>query len=385
MTRRLKTASTPVALMALVAIVLLLAASSSSPVLKGAATTAGISVVLAVGLYTFIGTTGILSFGHMAMMAVGGYVAAIVATPSAVKRSAALAGEEIGKMPSWAIDIHLAFAPALLVGAAAAAVFALVISIPLVRLRGLAASLATFAVLVIVNVVVSNWTAFTGGVNGYNMAPLETTTAKALICALIAIAIAFWFKESRVGLRLRSSREDEVAALGVGANVKLYRAMAFVVSAALVGVGGGLTALQVGDVTPSVFYLEITFLIIVMIVVGGVNSLSGAVVGALLMSAVGYVLQLVQSGDILGIAHFAGRAGVENAGFAIIALAVLLVKPEGLFGTRELSDVKWVPTALRGGGRQRRRGDDREAAADAAGVSAETEVAERSGAPSSMA
>lgn len=341
MSSRIRSALTPLALMALVAVVLVAANSSSSSILKGAALTAAISVVLAVGLYTFIGITGILSFGQMAMMMIGGYVAVIIATPVSVKRSAVAGGEEIGKMPNWIVDAHVAFVPALLIGAAAGAVFALVISIPLVRLRGLAASLATFAVLVMVDVVASNWTALTGGVSGYNLAPLETTLTSALVCALIVIGIAYLFKESRVGLRLRSSREDEVAALGVGANVKLYRAIAFVLSGAIVAVGGGLTGLRVGDVTPSLFYLEITFLIIVMIVVGGVNSLSGAVIGTLLMSTVGYALELIQSGDVFGIAHIESRAGVENAGFAIIALVVLLVRPQGLLGAREISDLEW--------------------------------------------
>lgn len=341
MSDRIRSAFTPLALMALVAVVLLAANSASSPILKGAALTAAISVVLAVGLYTFTGLTGILSFGQMAMMMIGGYVAVIIATPVSTKRFAVAQGEEIGKMPSWIVHAHVPFVPALLIGAAAGAVFALVISIPLVRLRGLAASLATFAVLVMVDVVASNWTALTGGVSGYNIAPLETTLTSALICALIVIGVAYLFKESRVGLRLRSSREDEVAALGVGANVKLYRAMAFVLSGAIVAVGGGLTGLRVGDVTPSLFYLEITFVIIVMIVVGGVNSLSGAVIGALLMSAVGYPLSLVQSGDVLGITHIASRAGIQNAGFGIIALVVLLVRPQGLLGSREISDLEW--------------------------------------------
>jgi branched-chain amino acid transport system permease protein len=341
MSHRIRSASTPLVLMALVAAVVLAADSSSSAVLKGAAVTAAISVVLAVGLYTFIGITGILSFGQMAMMMIGGYVAVIVATPVDVKRAAVAGGEEIGKMPGWIVDFHVAFAPALLIGAGVGAAFALVISIPLVRLRGLAASLATFAVLVMVNVVASNWTALTGGVSGYNLAPLETTLASALVCALIVIGIAYLFKESRIGLRLRGSREDEVAALGVGANVKLDRAIAFVLSGAIVAVGGGLTGLRVGDVTPSLFYLEITFVIIVMIVVGGVNSLSGAVIGTLLLSAVGYALELIQSGDVLGIAHIGSRAGVENAGFAIIALVVLLLRPQGLLGAREISDIEW--------------------------------------------
>lgn len=331
---RLPTLITPIVLMVLVAAVVLVAGSSSSAALKGAAATAGVYVVLSVGLYTFVGTTGILSFGHMAMMGIGGYVAAICASQAIIKESTLL------EMPGWIASIELSVTVSLLVGAAAAALFASIVSVPLVRLRGLAASLATFAVLLVVNNVLTNASTITGGVTGYSATPIDTTPGKAVIWALLAILVAFLFRESRVGLRLRSSREDEVAALGVGANVKRDRAIAFTISGAIVGIGGGLTALQVGAITPSVFYLNTTFVVIVMIVVGGVNSLSGAVVGSLLMSAVGYVLGQVQSGNLLGFGSFEGRAGIETAGLAIIALAVLLLRPQGLMGSREIGDLR---------------------------------------------
>lgn len=332
-TREGRVLITPAVLIAFVAAVLLIASTSSSPALTSAATSAGIYVVLAVALYTFSGTSGVLSFGHMGMMAIGGYTAAILATSPELKIST------FADMPSWAASSHTAIIPAILIGGLVAALFAALVSIPLVRLRGLAASLATFAVLVVVNNVATNWSALTGGVTGYNVVPIETTTKGATVWACLAIIAAFLFSRSRVGLRLRSSREDEMAALGAGANVRMDRGIAFVFSGFLAGVGGALTALQLGVVTPSVFYLDTTFLIIVMIVVGGMSSLSGAVVGAILISAVRYVLQLVQSGDVLGIATFSGRAGIQTTGLALVALLVLKLRPNGLLGSSEISDL----------------------------------------------
>jgi branched-chain amino acid transport system permease protein len=337
--------TTPVLLMVIAAIVLLLAGGSSSAVLSGAATTAGINLILAVGLFIFVGTTGIVSFGHMAMVGIGAYATAICASTTALKVSS------IAGMPHWLASIHLPLVPSLLVGAVVAGLFALVASAPLVRLTGLAASLGTFAILIIVNTVLTNWKSITGGVTGYAAAPISTTTRETVVWAIIAIGIAYAFKESRLGLRLRASRDDEAAAVGMGVNVQRGRAMAFALSGFVVGIGGGLSGLQSGDLTPSGYYLDTTFLIVVMVVVGGVNSLSGAVVGSLLISAADYVLSLIQGGNVVGIFTFSGRAGVETAGLAVIALLVLARRTDGIFGHTEIGDLAWASLRRRRGGR----------------------------------
>jgi branched-chain amino acid transport system permease protein len=327
--------STPVVLMVVVAVVLLLAGSSGSQLLSGAATTAGVNLILAVGLFIFVGTTGIVSFGHMAMVGIGAYATAICAATTALKVSS------ITGMPHWLASVHLPLVPSLLIGGVVAGLFALVASVPLVRLTGLAASLATFAILIIVNTVLTNWNSITGGVTGYDAAPISTTTRETVLWAILAIGVAYAFKESRTGLRLRASREDEAAALGMGANVRRDRAIAFALSGLVVGIGGGLSGLQSGDLTPSAYYLDTTFLIVVMVVVGGVNSLSGAVIGSLLISAVSYVLNLIQGGDVVGIFSFSGRAGIEDAGLAVITLIVLVRRADGLFGHAEIGDLAW--------------------------------------------
>jgi branched-chain amino acid transport system permease protein len=328
-----KLLTTPILLMAVTAAVLLIAgASSSSPILQGATATAGIDVVLAVGLYTLSGTTGIISFGFMGPVMIGAYAAAIFASDPILKAST------MTTMPHWLVNLHTGVVPAILIGAIASGIFAAISSVPLVRLAALAASLASFAVLVVVYTVATNWTAVTGGVNGYTAVPLDTTTDKALVWALIAIIIGFWFKESKTGLRLRAARDDEAAALAVGINVRRDRLVAFTLSGFLLGIGGALTGLQTGGFTPSVFYLDATLLILVMVVIGGVNSLSGAVLGSLFVSAAGYTLQLAQSGNVLGVYRFGGRAGIETGGLAIIALLVLAFRPSGIFGNAEISD-----------------------------------------------
>lgn len=332
--RLLAAALTPAILIAVMAVVLLLAGGSGSIPLEGAATTAAINLIVVVGLYTFVGTTGIISFGHIGFMAMGAYAGAILASTAFDK--------EVSQptMYSFLVDLHTSTLVAIVVAGVVAALIAALIAVPLMRLRGLIASLATFPILVVTQSVIINWEQVTGGVTGFAAAPITTTTGSAVIWGAVAILVSYAFARSRIGLQLKASREDEVAAVAAGVNVALNRRIAFVVSSFLVGLAGALLALQLGVFTPDAFDLTITFVTVVMLVVGGISSLSGAVFGTLLVSAVGYGLQrLQQGGDILSAFHFSGRSGIELAGISLLALAVLLWRPRGLMGTEEIGDL----------------------------------------------
>jgi branched-chain amino acid transport system permease protein len=148
-----------------------------------------------------------------------------------------------------------------------------------------------------------------------------------------------------MGLRLRSSREDEVAARSLGIGVIRERTVAFVLSGFIVGIGGALFVQVIGTATPDQFYLSITFLVIAMLVVGGVNSLAGAVVGAIALSVALETLRRIEEGANLGFVHLPGRPGLSAVGLALTLLIILAVRPEGLTRGRELP----VPGFLRSG------------------------------------
>jgi branched-chain amino acid transport system permease protein len=325
--------ATPAALIVIVVVIVVVGSSLGSPGLQAACITFAVAIVLVVGLYTFVGPTGIVSFAHAGFMAIGAYVGAILVSPKSQK-ALFMTG-----MPHPLLNAHAAATPAILAGGAAAAVVAAIVSVPLMRVTGFIASLATFAVLQVTQSVASNWNSVTGGVRGYQVAPILTSSGRALIWAVVAIVIGFIFSQSRVGVRLAASREDEIAARGVGINVPHSRRAAFVVSAFLAGIAGALTGLQLGVFTPNLFYLDAAFLMIIMLVVGGRNSLSGAVIGCVLISAITYVLQLAQGGDVIGLFHFSGRSGIEDAGIALVALYTLLRRPDGIMGATELGEL----------------------------------------------
>jgi branched-chain amino acid transport system permease protein len=159
-----------------------------------------------------------------------------------------------------------------------------------------------------------------------------------------AIVVADLMRRSRLGLELQASREDEPAALAVAIRVGACRAAAFVASAFVVGVGGALFAGAIGSFSPDAFYLGITFMTIAMLVVGGTRSLTGAVTGVLVISVVTELLRRAEQGFDLGVVRFDGRAGLREVGLAIVFLLILIIRPRGLTGGRELR----LPSRLTG-------------------------------------
>ena len=290
-----------------------------------------INLVVVVGLYMFAGVSGVFSFGHAAFMAIGAYTSAILVIPPETKRFI------LPDLPSQLASAHVDPFLATLAGGCLAAVFALVLSLPLARLSGLTAGLATFAVLSIVNIVARNWEQVTHGTAGVSGIPTTTTLGGALAWALAAMTAAWLFQRSRVGLRLRASREDETAARSVGIAVARERTIAFVLSAFFVGVAGALFGMFIGSFNPDAFFLNITFLMIVMLVIGGTGSLAGAVLGTLVISGISELLRRVEGGVDLGVVQLSGKAGIREIGLALAMLAILILRPGGLTSGRELT------------------------------------------------
>jgi len=342
--RRLLAAVFP-ALAALAAIALVtLWGSSGSEILDRTIITMLIDLVLVMGLYIFAGNSGIFSFGQLSFMAIGAYAAGFLTIPVITKRLI------LPGLPDWLMTAQVGPVAAVLIGGAVAALFAAVLAIPLMRLSGISASLATFAVLIAINVVLANSDDVTGGTSGLNGVPVTVTSWNAFAWAAVAIAIALAFQLTPIGRRLRATREDEVAARALGISVLTERRVGFVLSAFVTGVGGALYAQFNSAFTPDAFYLDLTFLIIAMLVVGGMNSLTGAVAGVLVLTAVSEGLRRIEQGAHVGPLFVPGRTGLREVGLALIMLAILLFRPRGLTGGRELP----LPRRLTLPGRLRR-------------------------------
>lgn len=292
-----------------------------------------VNVVVVVGLYVFIGNTGVFSFGQLAFMGIGGYAAAILV----------LGPEEKELLVPAMLDslqsAHLGPVPAMIAGGIAAAVFAVILCPPLMRLQGLNAGLATFAVLIIVNVVANNLEAVTNGAPGIANVP-TIGVGLLLIATLAAVALAWLFQQTSFCRRARAVRDDEPAARSIGINPTLVRSVAFVVSAFIVGLGGAFFAQVQGAFEPTAFYLSPTLLAMAMLVVGGKGSLSGAVVGVLVLSALSRILGDLEAGMGIGPFFVDLPTGVRDVGLALTMLIILIKRPNGLMNGRELS-IRW--------------------------------------------
>jgi branched-chain amino acid transport system permease protein len=225
--------------------------------------------------------------------------------------------------------------PAILAGAVAAALVAVVLASALMRLSGLNAGVGTFIVLIIGNIIVNNADALTGGTAGLSGIP-ATTPWQVLAWALVCMLLAWTFQQTASCSRLRASREDAFAAQAVGIAIRRERTIAFVVSAFIVGIAGGTFAQAQQAINPSAFYLDITFITIAMLVVGGMSSLTGAVVGTVVLSVLSELLNRLVNGVTIGV-YIKAPTGTAEVGFALAMLLMLIRRPEGLTGGRELS------------------------------------------------
>jgi branched-chain amino acid transport system permease protein len=287
-----------------------------------------VSVAIVVAIYVFVGNSGVLSFGQISFVAVGAFTAGVMTIPLESKAGVLpqlfplLGDHTVGNVVS------------LVLGAAAGGVFALIVGLPLMRLSGLAAGIATFAVLEVTHNILREWTKIGPGATTLSLVPETTDALQATIGALLVVTAAFVYQRSRFGRRLRASREDPAAARGVGVDVHRERLWAFVVSGALAGFGGGLLVHLLGSITTEQVYLELTFLTLAMLVVGGLTSLWGAVVGALAVSGLHSFLVEAEQGVDVGVSLDLPQ-GTRLIFLGGIMALVLILRPSGLTGGRE--------------------------------------------------
>jgi branched-chain amino acid transport system permease protein len=290
-----------------------------------------INLIVAVSLQTFSGNSGLLSFGHMAFVAIGAYTASILTLDPVLKQ------QEIPGLPSFMETAHLPFITATLIAMLAASCVAVVAGIVLFRLPESGAIIGIFALLLISNAVSGGWTGVTGGGAGiYGMAPF-TTVGSALVAASLVVLAARLFRDSSWGIQLRASREDEPAAIAAGIDVRRLRLSSWVLSAAMAGAAGSLLAHRVTAISPVAFFLAPTFIVIAMLVIGGLTTVTGAVVGAMVVTAVReFTRPLEQQPVHIGPLHLASLTGLGEIVLVAMILLSMYFRKEGLSGRLEV-------------------------------------------------
>jgi branched-chain amino acid transport system permease protein len=292
-------------------------------------TDALVKVAIVVALYVFIGNSGVVSFGHISFVALGAWTAGVLSVP---------AGQKSAIMPNlshWLLHRHTGNVLSLVLAAAVGGLAALLVGAPLMRLSGLAAGIATFAVLEITHNVLQYEESIGPGLNAFSSVPETTGLLQAAVGALACVVVAFAYTRTRYGRLLRATREDEAAARAVGTSVYGQRLVAFTVSGALAGLAGGLYVHLLPLNIDSV-YLDLTFITLAMLVVGGATSLFGAVVGALAVSAIDSYLAVAENGSSLLGRHIDLPSGTAEIVVGVLMAAVLILRPTGITGGREV-------------------------------------------------
>lgn len=262
--------------------------------------TMAINVMLAVSLHLVIGITGQFSIGHAGFLAVGAYISAICT-----------------------MQLQLPFIVGLIAGAVVAAIAGLIVGIPTLRLRGDYLAIATLGFAEIIRIIFLNWD-YVGGAAGMQVMQ-QTTWTYAFFGMLITIIIISNFTRSRHGRACIAIREDEIAADAMGINITYYKVLAFVIGSLFAGLAGGLFSHNFFIIQPAQFGFLKSFDILIYVVLGGLGSLSGAVIAAVALTIISLYLQDFPETRMII--------------YSLVLILVMLYRPAGLMGTKEITDL----------------------------------------------
>ena len=273
---------------------------------------AGINIILAASLNLINGYTGQFSLGHAGFMAVGAYVGVVLTT-----------------------NFHAAFPIALLAGGVAAGLLGALIGLPTLRLRGDYLAIATLGLGEIVRIVIIN-VPYVGGAAGFKGIQHLTSFTWVFFLMLVTLFIIKNFVNSRHGRACLAIRENEIAAESMGVNTTRYKVLAFSIGAFFAGVAGVLFGHNMYILSPASFTFMQSFNILIMVVMGGLGSMTGSIAGALVVTFLSAAL-----------------ASFPNARMIIYALALILLmfyRPQGLFGYVEVTAMRPLRRFFKKGG-----------------------------------
>jgi branched-chain amino acid transport system permease protein len=294
----------------------LVAGVSISPYILQVICLAGINIILAVSLNLINGFTGQFSIGHAGFMAIGAYASAFLTVTYGERIRAAL-----GFLPPFARDGALLLS-GLALGALLAAIAGFFVGVPSLRLRGDYLAIVTLGFGEIIRVWILNIDAI-GGARGYSGIPKLANFFWIYLFAVISVTVVSRTVRSSFGRSLIAIREDEIAAEAMGVDTTRSKVISFVLSSAMAGVGGGLFGHYLMYVHTNSFTFIKSIEIIIMIVIGGLGSITGSVVGA--------VLYIALTEGLRGFAQY------RMILFSLLLIVIMIVRPQGLMGHREFA------------------------------------------------
>ena len=271
----------------------------------------GINVILAVSLNLINGFTGQFSIGHAGFMAIGAYSSAYFTVYHGQGMERALGGGTLGHV--------LAFTIAILIGALVAGLMGLLVGVPSLRLRGDYLAIVTLGFAEIIRIVILNLDVV-GGATGFSV-PGTVSFFWVGVLGVVTIVVVHNIVKSDTGRALISIREDELAAEAMGVNTTRYKVLAFVISSAMAGAGGVLLAHFDGYLNPKSFEFIRSFEILIMIILGGLGSIVGSILGAIVLTVLPEALR--------------GFAEYRMVIYSLLLIVLMITRPQGLLGNTD--------------------------------------------------
>lgn len=309
----------------------------------------GIYIILALSMILINGFLGQFSLGHAGFMAIGAYTCALLTmTPEAKAMNYYLE-----PIVPWLAEVQLGFLPAVLMGGLLAAVAGFLIGAPVLRLKDDYLAIATLGFAEIIRIIFTNTQSITNGSLGLKGLPkmempvgipftditFFTLNMSACIWIFAVITVLFMVRLIRgsYGKAFLAIREDEIAAEAMGINVFKHKLLAFVIASFFAGIGGALLGNIMQTVDPLMFRFILTYNIVLIVVFGGIGSITGGVLAAIVVTAAMEILRFLDSSFTIGPLVVQGIPGLRMVAFSIMIMCVIIFKPKGIMGVREFS------------------------------------------------
>jgi len=289
-----------------------------------------IYTVLGLSMNLINGFTGLFSLGHAGFMAVGAYTTAMLTMPIATKQMNFFLAPLVSPLDK----IVWPFLPSLLLAGLLAAFVAFLIGAPVLRLKGDYLAIATLGFSEIIRVIFTNTQNITNGALGLKGIPATTNLWWSFGIAVITIFIMVSLINSSCGRAFKAIREDEIAAESMGISLFKHKVLSFAIGAFFAGVGGGLLGNLLGTIDPLMFRFFMTYNILLIIVLGGMGSITGTIISAFIITIAQEVLRFL---DEPIFPNIPALPGLRMVVFSILLMLVVLFFRQGIMGTREFS------------------------------------------------
>lgn len=290
----------------------------------------GINSIIALGVNITNGYTNIFSLGFGGVMLTAAYTSSILTLPIWYKEAAL-------HLPSWLAHIQWPFLPSLLVAAIVAVIASAVLVLPAFRLKGHYFILASIGVNIVIANLAENMRSFTQGAQGLRNIPPFTNTWWVYGILLLTVIFVWRLIHSKFGRALITISKDQGLAAVMGINVVRYKIYSFIIGSFIVGIGGVLWVHLIVSINPQVFNLLFVFEIIAMLAIGGIGTISGAILGAGIVTFFTELALPIQEGFTLFSLQVPPLFGLVNLLMAIILIVIMIYRPAGIMHGKEIS------------------------------------------------